>query len=67
MTTLDQSIVIYARASRSWWWHNAAAQARRKAGECRKRSDVTGTDVWQRVEAEISRLDAARVPYRLPR
>ncbi len=57
MITRQQSIEIYARASRAWFRQNAAAQAQRKVNDCRSRNDHDGVDAWQQVKAEIERLD----------
>ena len=67
MISLDDSIRIYARASRAWFARNAAAQAAKRAEHCRACKDLQGVDVWLRVKAEVERLDAAGEPRRLPR
>jgi hypothetical protein len=64
MLTLDESIEIYARASRAWFGHNARAQAEKKARSCGETGDGEGVVVWRRVANEINRLDSLGVPYR---
>jgi hypothetical protein len=63
MISIDDSIAIYSRACRAWWRHNAAAQAAKKAASCRMNGDSQGVEVWQRVRAEVERLDRAKIPY----
>jgi hypothetical protein len=64
MLTLDESIEVYARASRAWFGHNARAQAELKARSCGETGDGEGAVVWHRVASEIHRLDALGEPYR---
>jgi hypothetical protein len=63
--TLEEAILMYARACRAWWRHNAASQAAMKAKECARSDDQEGVGVWLRVKAEVERLDKAGVPHRI--
>jgi len=50
--TLDDAIIMYARACRTWYGKRAAMVILRSAAQCRQRGDLEGETVWRRV-AEI--------------
>ena len=56
--TLDQAIVIYARASRSWFGEKAKFKTQERIQQLAAQGDNEGVDVHERVRLNIMRLEA---------
>jgi len=53
---LDDAIIMYARACRTWYGKRAATVILRTAAQCRRRGDLEGETVWRRVAETIPTL-----------
>ena len=51
---LNDAIKMYAKACHAWYGEAARAVALQRAQELRVNGDSEGTEVWQRLAAELS-------------
>ena len=55
--TLDEAILIYARASRAWFGSAAIKRTQERIDELRGAGDLDGVRVWERVKKTIAELE----------
>ena len=55
--TLDQSVEIYARASRKWFGRKAREKTQERIERLRKIGDHEGVEVFERVKLHIAALE----------
>jgi len=63
--TLDEAILIYAKASRAWFGPLALQRTEERVEMARKAGDLEGIRVWERVKrviAELERIASCSAP-----
>jgi hypothetical protein len=55
--SLDEAIVIYAKASRAWFGSNAVKKTQEKIDLLRSKGDLEGSRVFERVRGALERLE----------
>jgi len=58
--TQDEAVVMFARYCRARFGKAASQQVRAKAKALRKRGDIEGWRVWNKVAQEIEKLPVSR-------
>jgi hypothetical protein len=62
IVTLEQSIRIYARATRSWFGDKACEKTQERADQLARAGDLDGAQVYHQVKQHIIELDRQGVP-----
>lgn len=62
IVTLEQSIHIYARATRTWFGDKACEKTQERIDQLARAGDLDGADIYHQVKRQIIELDRQGVP-----
>lgn len=65
IASADEAVVMFARYCRARFGKAASQRVRARAKELRKRGDIAGHDIWNKVAEEIEQGTRSRQPPKL--